>query len=58
MSQTTTKLPDGIYDGLQRLPPDMGVTVEELAIEWVERYAKKPGPQLTNEARQAAWEHL
>jgi hypothetical protein len=59
MSQTlTTKLPDEIYEVLQRLAPNMGVTVEELAIEWVERHAKKPSPQLADEAWQAAWEHL
>ncbi|MCH8295221.1 hypothetical protein IH992_29410 [Candidatus Poribacteria bacterium] len=59
MSQTlTTKLPDEIYQVLQRLAPDMGMTVEELAMEWIARYAKKPRPQFTDEARRGAWEHL
>ncbi len=59
MSQTlTTKLSDEIYQVLQRLAPDMGITVKELAMQWVERYAKKPSAQLTDEARQAGWEHL
>ena len=53
MSQTlTTKSPDEIYEVLQWLAPDMGMTVEELAMEWVALYAKKPSPQLTGEARQ------
>jgi len=59
MSQTlTTKLPAEIYKILQRLAQDMGMTIEKLAMEWVEKYAKKPSTQLTDEARQAAWEHL
>ena len=59
MSQTlTTKLPQEIYQVLIRLAPGMGMTVDELATQWVQRYAKKPSAQLTDEARQAGWEHL
>ena len=53
----TIELPDEIYAVLQRLSPNMGVTVEELAMEWVSRYAKSR-LQLTEEAQQAAWAHL
>ena len=53
-----SKLPDEIYEVLQRLAPDMSMTVEELAAEWLGRYATKTRPKLTAEANHTAWQRL
>jgi hypothetical protein len=59
MSKTVSfEIPDEIYELLQTVAGQMGLSTEEVALEWLARLAPKPRPKLTEEERQAAWQRL
>ncbi len=59
MSKTLTfEIPDEIYELLQTVAGQMGRSTEEVALEWLARYAPRSHQQLTEAERQAAWQRL
>jgi hypothetical protein len=58
MKTLTFEVSDALYEAFQQMAAKYGRTLEEVALEWMAKYAPKPCPQLTEEESQAAWERL
>jgi hypothetical protein len=54
MKTLTFELVDEVYDVLQQMAKETGTPFEVLALEWLAKYAPRPGPRLSEEEIAAA----
>ena len=53
----TLELPDEIYDGLQEIAPQLGMTTEEAVVHWLWEYGPR-SKQVDEAVSEAAWLRL
>ncbi len=58
MKTLTFEISDALYEVFQQMAAKSGRTLEEVALEWLAKYAPRSRPQLTEEAQQDAWGRL
>ena len=54
----TFEVSDALYEAFQQMAAKYGRTLEEVALEWLAKYAPQSRPQLTVEEHQEAWGRL
>lgn len=58
MKTLTFEVSDALYAAFQQMAAKSGRTLEEVALEWLAKYAPPLRPQFTGEAHQEAWGRL
>ncbi len=58
MKTLTFEVSDALYAAFQQMAAKSGRTLEEVALEWLAKYAPQSRPQLTVEEHQEAWGRL
>jgi len=54
----TFEVSDALYEAFQQMAAKYGRTLEEVALEWLAKYAPQSRPPLTREEHQEAWGRL
>ena len=55
MKTLTFEVSDALYEAFQQMAAKYGRTLEQVALEWLAKYAPQSRPQLTGDEYQEAW---